>query len=50
MCRYENYIINAAKSHQRIILTCVKKFVLEVILGNSCVGVESLVPMVVTDI
>ena len=50
MCPYESYIINAAKSYQRIILTCEKKLVLEVIHGNSCVCVENLVPIVVTDI
>ena len=50
MCPYETYIIIAAKLYQRIILTCVKKLVLEVIHGNSCVGVENLVLMVVTDI
>ena len=49
MCRYESYI-NAAKSYQGIILTCVKKLVLEVIHANSCVDVENFAPMVVTDI
>ena len=51
MCPYERYIINAAKSHQRIILVaCVKKLVFKVILGNACVGGEDLVPLVVPDI
>ena len=50
MCPYESYIINAAKSCQKIILTCVKKLVLEVIHENSCVCVENLAPIVVTDI
>ena len=39
--------LNHAKKN---IHTCVKKLVLEVIHGNSCVCVENLVPMMVTDI
>lgn len=49
MCPHERYIINAAKSHQKIILAiCVKKLDFKAVIENAC-G-ENLVPTAVPDI
>ena len=50
MYPYERYIINDTNLYQTIMFVCVKKLVFKVILGNACVGEESLVPKVVPDI
>ena len=50
VCPYQRYIINATKSYQGIIsAVCVKKLVFKIILGNTCVGGENLVPIAVPD-
>ena len=50
MCPYKRYIINAAKSHQIYVCMCVKKLVFKVMLGNTCVAGENLVPIVLPDL